>query len=57
MEEWWFLNKWYADKDDLIKGMAEKQDQMEQQMDFAQFNMLGNTQGQQVESNLAITIL
>ena len=31
--------------------MAEKQDQMEQQMDVAQFNMLGNTQDQQVESN------
>ena len=31
--------------------MAEKQDQMEEKMDFAQFNMLGNTQDQQVESN------
>ena len=25
----------YADRSDIIKGMAEKQDQMEQQMDFA----------------------
>jgi hypothetical protein len=46
-------DKWYENKDtdEIIEGMAEKQDQLEQQMDVAQFNMLGNTQDQQVESN------
>ena len=48
-------SKWYADKkgDDLVKGMAEKQENLEKQMNLAQFSMLGNTQvqGQQVESN------
>ena len=40
-------------RDDLVKGMAEKQENLEKQMNLAQFSMLGNTQvqGQQVESN------
>ncbi|MEM6264850.1 MAG: LamG-like jellyroll fold domain-containing protein, partial [Bacteroidota bacterium] len=37
--------KWYEGKstDELIKGMAEKQDQMDEQMGFAQTSMLGGS--------------
>ena len=46
-------DKWYEGKDDssLLKGMAEKQDQMETKMDFAQSNMFGNTKEQQSLAN------
>ncbi|MCA1745056.1 MAG: LamG domain-containing protein [Bacteroidales bacterium] len=41
--------KWYEDgdknTDELIKGMAEKQDQMENKMEFSQTDMLGNVFG------------
>lgn len=41
--------KWYEsedkDTDELIKGMAEKQDQMESKMAFSQEDMLGNVFG------------
>lgn len=41
--------KWYEgedkDTDELIKGMAEKQDQMENKMAFSQADMLGNVFG------------
>ena len=39
--------KWYKDKgsDDLMKGLAEKQDQMESKMAFSQADMLGNVLG------------
>lgn len=39
--------KWYKDKDtdELLKGMAEKQDQMESKMAFSQADMLGNVLG------------
>ncbi len=38
-------DKWYKDKstDEIIEGIAEKQDQMGSQMDFATTNMFGNT--------------
>ena len=46
-------DKWYEDKtsDEMIKGMAEKQDQMEGSMNFAQTDMFGNTSGDLSDSN------
>lgn len=40
-------DKWYEGKssDQMIKGMAEKQDRMEKQMDLSQMNMLGGPAG------------
>ena len=40
-------SKWYEDKssDEMMKGMAEKQDQMDEKMEFSESNMLGNAFG------------
>ncbi|MEO1352281.1 MAG: LamG-like jellyroll fold domain-containing protein [Cyanobacteria bacterium J06635_15] len=45
--------KWYEDKDqeEIIKGMAEKQDQMNSNMKFSQTNMFGNIATQSSDAN------
>ncbi len=49
--------KWYEgedkDTDELLKGMAEKQDQMENKMAFSQADMLGNVFGNGAASSEA----
>lgn len=46
-------SKWYEDidSDEIMEGMAEKQDQMEKSMKFYQTNMLGNAFGSSADSS------
>ncbi len=52
-EKWYAKDKSGKEKDDktLLKGLAEKQDQMETKMDLSRKNMFGNTADQSPDAN------